>query len=144
MGNRTRTILIAGFWVVALAAVFGLMANPAWAASDSTGLSTAASSAKLPTTSGGDVYKLVGNLIKAALGIVGIVFFVLMLYAGFIWMTAQGKADQIARAKSMIIQAIIGLVIIFGAYTITNFVVNTLVSSTSSTSTSSSESDHDE
>lgn len=142
MGNRFRTILIAGFWVVALAAVFGLMANPAWAID--TGLTNAAKSAKLPTTSGGDVYTLIGNLIKAALGIVGIVFFVLMLYAGFLWMTAQGKADQIGKAKSMIIQAIIGLVIIFGAYTITNFVVNTLISSTSSTSTAASESDHDE
>lgn len=137
MGRKSRAILIVGVWTVALAAVFGLLGQPALAID--TGLKNSATAAGIPTTGSGDVYSVIGTVIKAALGLVGIVFFVLMLYAGFIWMTAQGKADQVAKAKSMIVQAIIGLVIIFASYAITDFVLDVfLTSSTTTTTTTTS------
>jgi hypothetical protein len=43
------------------------------------------------------------------------------------WMTAQGNAGQVDKAKDLLINAIIGLVIVSAAYSITLFVGNQLV-----------------
>jgi len=73
--------------------------------------------------------QLVGSFIAAALGLLGVILVVLVIYAGFIWMTAQGNDEKIKKAKGMITSAIIGMIIIFAAYAITNFVVGALVTS---------------
>jgi hypothetical protein len=65
---------------------------------------------------------IIGRLISAALGLVGIIFFVLMVYAGFLWMTARGNEKTTAKAKEAIVSAVIGLVIVAGAYAITNLI----------------------
>jgi hypothetical protein len=65
---------------------------------------------------------IVGRLISAALGLVGIIFFVLMVYAGFLWMTARGNEKATTKAKEAIVSAVIGLVIVAGAYAITNLI----------------------
>ncbi len=70
----------------------------------------------------GNIGSITGNIIGAALSLVGIIFLILMVYAGILWMTAQGKDDQIDRAKKIIIAAIIGLFITVSAYAITVFV----------------------
>lgn len=70
--------------------------------------------------------ELVGSFIAAALGLLGVVLVVLVIYAGFIWMTAQGNDEKIKKAKGMITSAVIGMIIIFAAYAITNFVVASL------------------
>src|SRR5688572_5421507 len=73
--------------------------------------------------------QLVGSFIAAALGLLGVILVVLVIYAGFIWMTAQGNDEKIKKAKGMITSAIIGMIIIFAAYAITNFVVGALSTS---------------
>lgn len=72
---------------------------------------------------------LIGSFIAAALGLLGVVLVVLIVYAGFIWMTAQGNDEKIKKAKGMITSAVIGMIIIFAAYAITNFVVDALSTS---------------
>lgn len=62
------------------------------------------------------------QIIRVALGLLGTIFFVLMLYAGFLWMTAAGNEEQATKAKTLIFQATIGLTIILAAYSITAFV----------------------
>jgi amino acid transporter len=64
---------------------------------------------------------VVGRVIAAALQLIGVVFFILMLYAGFLWMTARGNSEQVEKARDMIIAAIIGLVIVTAAYAITDY-----------------------
>lgn len=66
--------------------------------------------------------QVVGNLIKIALSLLAIIFIVLLVYAGFQWMTAEGNEDKVTKAKETIVRAIIGLVIIIAAYSITYFV----------------------
>ncbi len=66
------------------------------------------------------------RIIAPALGFVGILFLVLMLYAGFLWMTAGGNVELVAKAKRLIVQAVIGLVLIISAYVITTTVMNEL------------------
>ena len=65
----------------------------------------------------------VGSIIKSVLGILGVLFFVLTFYAGYLWMTASGNEDNIEKAKSIITAATIGLAIIVMAYSITTLVL---------------------
>jgi len=66
------------------------------------------------------------KIITPALALVGVIFLVLMVYAGFLWMTAGGKADQVTKAKDLMIRAVIGVIIISAAYAITTFVFSAL------------------
>lgn len=74
--------------------------------------------------------KQVGKIIKVALSFVGTLFFVLTVYAGFLWMTASGNEEQVAKAQSIIKMAVIGMVITLAAYGITTYVLLTIVAST--------------
>lgn len=65
----------------------------------------------------------IGTVIQAILSFVGVIFLVLMVYAGFLWMTARGDEGQVEKAQDIITTSIIGLVIVIGAYSITAFVV---------------------
>lgn len=73
----------------------------------------------------------VGYIINVALSFVGIIFTVLMVYAGYLWMTAAGETAQIDKAKKIITACIIGLVITLSAYSISNFVVSRIVAKVS-------------
>lgn len=64
------------------------------------------------------------RLIRLALGLVSIILLALILYAGFLWMTAGGNDEQITQARSYIKNSVIGLVIIILAYSITIAIFN--------------------
>lgn len=70
------------------------------------------------------------GVIRTGLGILGIVTTVILMYAGFKWMTAGGNEDEVATAKKMITAAVIGLVIIMSSYAITTFIISSLYKST--------------
>jgi hypothetical protein len=69
---------------------------------------------------------VVGRVLGQVISFVGIIFFILMLYAGFLWMTAAGDEKKIEQAKQILLAAIIGLVIVGAAYAITKFVGQSL------------------
>jgi len=77
----------------------------------------------------------IGGYIRIALSFVGSIFFVLTLYAGFLWMTAAGEDDKIKKSKDILKAAIIGLAITLGAYSITAFVVPRVMSQSQGAST---------
>lgn len=64
----------------------------------------------------------IATIVKAALSLVGTIFLVLTIYAGILWMTAQGEEDKIEKAQKIVKATIIGLFITLGAYAITSFV----------------------
>jgi hypothetical protein len=76
-----------------------------------------------------DLITLIGRIINVALGFVGIVLLGALLYAGYLWMTAGGDSKQVDRAKDMIRNAIIGLVIIASSFAIVNFILSQLTGS---------------
>jgi hypothetical protein len=78
-----------------------------------------------------DLATLVGNLIAVLLSVLGIIFVVLVVYAGFLYLTSQGEAEKVKKAKALLSQAVIGLVIIIAAYAISEFVIDALVTATS-------------
>jgi len=79
--------------------------------------------------SGKTLPEIIGLIINVALTLVGVVLLVLMVYAGVIWMTAQGEQKKVDEAKTTIKNAIIGLIITLAAYAISNFVVSNIVNS---------------
>lgn len=93
------------------------------AAAINTGLDTTADVAGL-STSNTDIPTNIGKIIGIALSLVGVVFLVLMIYGGFLWMTAGGEAEKVKKAKGIIINAIIGLIIVLASYAITFFILD--------------------
>src|SRR3989338_1466684 len=75
------------------------------------------------TTDEDTIRTTVGTIIRAFLGLLGTIFLVLLVYAGYLWMTAGGNEEDVTKAKKLIFQAIVGLAIVMGAYAITAFVL---------------------
>ena len=73
-----------------------------------------------------DIEVPLGAVIKGVLALVGTIFFLLTVYAGVLWMTAQGKEEHIEKAQKIITAAVIGLFITLAAYAITTFVTGRL------------------
>lgn len=71
-----------------------------------------------------DVGTVMGTVIATALSLVGIIFLALMVYAGYLWMTARGESSQIEKAQEIIKASLIGIVIVLSAYAITAFVMS--------------------
>ncbi len=69
----------------------------------------------------------IGSIIKTVLSTVGVVFLALMVYAGFLWMTARGESEQVDKAQDIIRAAIIGMIITVASYSITAFIVPRVV-----------------
>jgi len=67
------------------------------------------------------------QIVKAALSLVGILFFILVFYAGFRWMTARGEQDVVGKARNTIVYATIGLVITVAAFAVTNFFTERII-----------------
>ncbi|MEK7097723.1 MAG: hypothetical protein AAB906_02655, partial [Patescibacteria group bacterium] len=67
---------------------------------------------------------LAAGFIKVFLGVLGLVFLILIISAGFNYMTAQGSTEKIEKAIGQIKAAAIGLIIILAAYSIAGFVID--------------------
>lgn len=74
--------------------------------------------------------ELVGSIINALLALLGVIMVVIMIYAGFLWMTAAGNDEKVKKARGMMTNAVIGMIIIFAAYAITEFVIDAIVQAT--------------
>ena len=88
-----------------------------------TGLDKTAGDLGLSKAGDGDPISITANIVKFILGFLGLVFILLLMYGGFIRMTAQGSPEKIKSSTGIITSAIIGVFIILAAYGITVFVV---------------------
>jgi len=77
----------------------------------------------------------IAKIITVALGFLGLLFLILVIYAGFLWMTAAGNDEKIATAKKIMIAAVIGAAIVLSAYAITIFVISNLLKASGVSST---------
>lgn len=78
---------------------------------------------------GGTLIGYVANIIRWILGILGTVFFIIIVLQGYLYMVSSGDASKTAAATGAITNAVIGLLIIMGAFLITNFVTSGLIAS---------------
>jgi len=65
---------------------------------------------------------MIGKVIQAALGIVGSIALAMFIYGGFVWMMAAGNAEAVTKGKNILIWATLGLIVIFTAYALVQFV----------------------
>lgn len=70
---------------------------------------------------------IIGGIINTILGLTGVIFLVLILAAGEMWLTAGGNSDQVEKARGLIFNAVIGILITFSAYIATNFALPTIL-----------------
>ncbi len=77
----------------------------------------------------------IGYLLRTVLIYIGSFFLLVMVHAGFMWMTAHGNDQKLNRAKLKIQHAIVALIIILSAYAITTYTVNNLLSAVGSPGT---------
>ncbi len=111
-----------------LCAVFAFVAVPALAQTLTTDLTQVAQGTGLGNS---DIRVIIGRIIQAALGLVGVVLLGYIIYAGYLWMTGGGNEEKIEEAKKIIRNAVIGLVIILSAFAIAQFIISKLIGATS-------------
>lgn len=63
------------------------------------------------------------QIINSILTFVGVIFFLILIYAGYLWMFARGNEDQVLKAKKITREVIIGIIIIVLARIITEFIL---------------------
>jgi len=104
-----------------------LAAPDIWNGSGENGADFAANT----TLGNADLKTTIAQTIRVIIGFLGIIAVVIILIGGFKWMTAGGNEDKVGEAKKLLVAGLIGLVIILMAYAIAAFVLNQLVTATS-------------
>lgn len=121
---KFKSLLI--FSILTLSFIFSTLILDTQAAYyDSTGLTetlNSAGSAGLALKSLENPQSQITGIVGTILSFVGVAFLLLMIYGGILWMLSQGNDTQIKKAKDIIINGIIGLVIITLAYAITSYI----------------------
>lgn len=84
-----------------------------------------------------DLQSVVLNIIRWALGFVTLIAVAYIIYGGYLWLTAAGNEQRVEKAKQVILQAAIGLVIIILAWAIVLFAARTAANLTNGSNTNS-------
>jgi hypothetical protein len=71
--------------------------------------------------------RIVGVIVGAFINFTGLTFIVLMIIAGYGWMTSNGNEEKIKKSVSTIKASIIGLIVSLSAWAIWNFIFKTLI-----------------
>jgi len=116
--NRKQKLILMATLLISVGLLFGLSA---WAQVDlgvdelgTTGLVKA------------DPRIIIANIIRVILGFLGVVFLSLIMYGGFLWMTAGGTDEKRLKARKVLASAVVGLIIVISSYAIVSFVVSRL------------------
>lgn len=67
---------------------------------------------------------IIALVIKAALGLVGALTLVMMVWGGFLWLTSAGNPEKIERGTKTMLWAAVGVVLVFSSYLILNTVLD--------------------
>ena len=113
--KKISAILAGGFYFVAAKV---LAADPAANVSNST-----LPNPLDPGNTGVTIYDILGRVIKAFLGLTGVIALLMFIYGGFLWMTAMGEEKKVTKGRETMVWATLGLVVIFSSYAITSFII---------------------
>lgn len=72
------------------------------------------------------VPQMIGKMLSGALILLGIIFLILVVYAGITWMTAGGVEANRKKAQQTMINAAIGLIVTLLAYQAVSFVISNI------------------
>jgi len=71
---------------------------------------------------GSDISGIIATVIRVFISVLGIVFVVLLVMAGYKYFNSRGNEEKVSEALDSIKRAIIGLIIVASAFAITEFV----------------------
>lgn len=86
---------------------------------------------------GGDIRATIAKIINISLSFLGVIAIGIVLYGGFMYMTAGGSDEKVGTAKKIMMNGVIGLAIVLASFAIARFVLSALSGSTGSGSVSS-------
>lgn len=81
-------------------------------------------------STGKGIVQVAGTLINVIFGILGILLTAYLVYGGFLWMTAAGNQEEVKKAKTIITNSIIAIVIVLAAFAIARFVIQGVLQAT--------------
>lgn len=81
-----------------------------------------------PDHKGDDLISDTNKIINVVIGVLGVVAVAVVIYGGFLFLTAQGDPGKIKKGKDSITWGIIGLIIALLSWSIINFVLSTTMS----------------
>ncbi len=81
------------------------------------GVGTGVETGDLSTVSG-----VIATALQLVLSLLGTIMFGYMVYAGYLWMTAQGEEGQVTKAKGIMVNTVIGFLVVVSAWAITYLV----------------------
>lgn len=73
-----------------------------------------------------DIRIIVARIIQVILGFLGIIFLIIIIAAGYKWMTAAGSEEKVREAKDQLSRGVIGLVIILISYGASVYIIDEL------------------
>src|SRR3989338_6863736 len=73
-----------------------------------------------------NIPQFLGQIISYALGIIGSLALVMIIYGGATWMLSRGNDEMIKKGKSTIVWAAFGLAVIFTSYALVRFVITAI------------------
>lgn len=76
------------------------------------------------TLSNKSLTEIVGGVIKIILGLSALVTFVFIVWGGVEWTFSQGNPEVITKARTRVINATVGIIIISISFGITEFILN--------------------
>lgn len=79
------------------------------------------------------VEEVAGSIINALLSMSGVIFMLLMVYGGYLWMTGRDDTKQVEDAKKVIRAAIVGILIVVASYGISRFIIESLFTDSGTT-----------
>ncbi|PIX62106.1 hypothetical protein CO057_02280 [Candidatus Uhrbacteria bacterium CG_4_9_14_0_2_um_filter_41_50] len=59
---------------------------------------------------------IIARVIQGALSVSGSIALLMFIYGGVLWLTSAGKSEQVTKGKNILIWAVLGIVVIAGAY----------------------------
>ena len=140
--TRQRTLRLGMLSVGMLFLLASLATSPAHAASATQTISQGLDTAAQGTYSTGlNLPVFIGRIIQFILSATGLVFLGITVYAGILYMTAAGESEKVKKAKGMLTNSVIGIVIIVGAYAISSYVISALATAAAAPSTVTTECD---
>ncbi len=74
-------------------------------------------------TGQGDARTFVTNILRWALSFLGLVCVIMIIYGGFLYITAAGEEDKAKKGRTIILYCVIGIAIIAASYAIVNTVL---------------------
>ncbi len=105
-----------------IGAILG-MASPIFAVELTEGMEEVLTTSQLPTT---PLVTVIGNVIKWVLGFLGLIATIIIIIGGFQWMSSGGNQEKIDKAKKLMINGLIGLIIVVLAYSISWFIIRAI------------------